>query len=140
VDAGATVAFAVLDFDGRLQALRSKRNVRRESFMKWMADFDPILIASDTHPPSKLAKRLSASFGCRLFFPPRSLTLREKYKMTSRFRPKNSHERDALAAALKAYHHVENKMRQARRHARNAGRLEAAAQASVLKGQRMSDV
>lgn len=36
--------------------------------------------------------------------------------MTRDFRYNNAHEKDAIAAALKAYHGIENKMRQADRH------------------------
>jgi hypothetical protein len=138
------VALAALDFEGRLVGLRSKRNAGGEALLQMVSAYGPAVIASDTNPPSKLAVRLSKAFPCRLFFPVHSLTLREKYRMTAAFRPRNAHERDALAAALKAYHSVENKMRQVKKR---AGRGSSGAvvslskaQAQVLRGRRMKDV
>ncbi|MFH0971916.1 MAG: DUF460 domain-containing protein [Candidatus Micrarchaeota archaeon] len=121
IDAGATFAFAALNFNGELLALRSRRNVKREEIIRMLEPFDPIIIASDTNPPSKLAKRLSATFKCRLSFPQKSLTQLEKTRMTRDYNFSNVHEKDALAAALKAFHKIENKMRQVERHFRQQG-------------------
>ncbi len=135
-----TTAFAVLDLQGNVLALRSRRNWGSEGFLQAIAAYDPVIVASDTNPPSKLANKLHRSFSCRLFCPKHSLTLQEKYKLTSEFRPKNAHERDALAAALKAFHSIENKVRQVKRRAQAHGKEPFLAQAAVLRGKRMSDV
>lgn len=130
----------MLDFEGHLVALRSKRNASPNQLLAMVSAFDPAILASDTNPPSKLALRLASSFPCRLFFPKHSMTEREKFKMTAEYRPKNAHERDALAAALKAYHSVENKMRQVKRYAGRSGVTISRAQASVIRGKRMKEV
>jgi predicted RNase H-like nuclease (RuvC/YqgF family) len=142
IDAGATFAFAALDFNGNLIAIRSKRNIKREEIIRMLEPFEPVIIACDTNPPSKLGKFLSTTFGCRLSFPPKSLTEMEKNKMTKPFNYKNTHEKDALAAGLKAYFKIANKMRQVERHLReeDSRRDEQAAKQLVASGRRMADL
>ncbi len=141
IDAGATFAFAALNFNGELIALRSKRNARKEEMIRMLGPFEPVIIASDTNPPSKLAKRLSATFKCRLSSPKKSLTQLEKTHITRDYNFANAHEKDALAAALKAFHKIENKMRQVERHFRNKGSLGNPSEAKqrVASGRRIGD-
>ncbi|MFH1257348.1 MAG: DUF460 domain-containing protein [Candidatus Micrarchaeota archaeon] len=140
IDAGATFAFAALNFNGELIAIRSKRNVKKEEIIRMLEPLEPVIIASDTNPPSKLAKALAATFKCRLSFPLKSLTQIEKQRMTRERRYGNVHEKDALAAALKAYHKIENKMRQVERHFRRGGTAELEkSRKSVASGERIRD-
>lgn len=141
IDAGATFAFAAINFNGELIGTWSKRNIKREEIIRLLEHYDPIIIASDTNPPSKLSRKLSAAFGCRLSFPPKSLTQMEKVRMTRNFNFKNTHERDALAAALKAYFKIANKMRQVERHFREKGRISGLdkTKQQVVEGKRIYD-
>ena len=138
IDPGTTVAYAVLDYQGRLVALKSAKNMKKDALITELATYSPSLIACDTNPPVKLASRLKACFSTRLYCPDESLSIEEKNKLAktaatspatatksaagpspSRFR--NAHERDALAAAVKAFHSVENKLRQVGARAVRAG-------------------
>lgn len=107
-----------------------------------LGPYDPIIIASDTNPPSKLAKTLSAAFKCRLLFPQKSLTVLEKFRLVDEYNCRNAHEKDALAAALKAYHRIANKMRQVERHVRQNGSVQRMDESKhlVASGKRMRDV
>ena len=101
----------------------------------------PSIIACDTNPPSRLAKKLKAVFHAKLFYPTHSLAQWEKIKLTNRFdvKPKNLHERDALAAAAKAFHKVENKLRQAKARALpKGGEAVRRIQEGVLEGKTMA--
>ncbi len=104
--------------------------------------FEPVIIASDTNPPSKLSRWLAAAFKCRLSFPSKSATQMEKIRITRNCNFKNAHERDALSAARKAYFKIANKMRQVERHYREAASaLEIdATKKIVAKGTRMADI
>lgn len=105
----------------------------------------PKIVACDVNPPSKLARKFRAAFRAKLFFPTHSLSQIDKLRIARHFdsieplkQPKNAHERDALAAAVKAFHRIENKLRQVSAKAR--GRTEegiAQAQARVLEGKQM---
>jgi len=144
VDFGVTNAFAAVDYDGALRALESKRNWGQRDFLARIAEFAPTVVAGDTRPPAKAVKKTAATFRALLYYPAHSLTLEEKLFMTRDCEPapKNAHERDALAAALKAWHNRENKLRQLAAKLEKRGRTAERDSASekVLHGVRMNDV
>jgi predicted RNase H-like nuclease (RuvC/YqgF family) len=143
-DAGAWSAFAAVDLEGRVAAVESRKNWSLKEVIERAARFDPIAIACDTNPPSKQARKLATAFSAKLVFPKHSLTLYEKNQLAAKaaVKTRNSHERDAVAAALKAFHLLENKLRQLRGKLERAERLAEVTRASerVLHGERMSDV
>lgn len=141
IDAGATAAFAVVDFDGNVVRFGSGKAWGEDELSKRIAPFEPQIIACDTRPANKLAQKLKAVFSARLYSPPRSLAVLEKQLMTRGYAVKNSHERDALAAALKAFHSVENQLRKTQRRARERGRVEEVQRLrrEVLRGKRLHD-
>lgn len=63
------------------------------------------MVASDVNPAPNSVKRIAHSLGCKLFVPDTEISAREKSQLTKRYaeRIKNSHENDALVAAIKAY-------------------------------------
>lgn len=140
VDAGATTAIAVLSLSGEVVALESRKHWNRGEVAQKIAEYSPAVIACDTNPTSDFARELKAAFGARLVFPKKSMSVWRKEKMASRTGVKlgNKHERDALAAALKAFHLLENKLRQTAKRARGrpAEKVEAA-QRKVLRGKKM---
>ncbi len=139
IDSGTTTAYAVLDYDGQLLALKSAKNMKKSKLVAELAPYSPSLIACDTNPPVRLASWLKTCFSARLYYPKESLLLEEKHKLAKKAKTKNSHERDALAAAKKALHSVENKLRQTMARAARAGASQARAASLVLAGQKMTD-
>jgi predicted RNase H-like nuclease (RuvC/YqgF family) len=145
VDFGVTSAFAAVDYDGVLRALESKRNWGQRDFVARIATFAPTIIAGDTRPPAKQVKKTAATFRALLYTPTHSLTLEEKLFLTRDCvapAPRNAHERDALAAALKAWHSRENQLRKLGAFLKRRGRSAErdAASERVLRGTRMNDV
>lgn len=114
--------------------MESKRNWGEKALLERISFFSPLVIACDTNPSHKLGQELKRAFGAKLFFPRKSLREWYKQKITVERGCKNKHERDALAAALKAYHHFENKLRQT---SKKAGKHARAAQKMVLSGEKM---
>ncbi|MEW5955554.1 MAG: DUF460 domain-containing protein [Candidatus Micrarchaeota archaeon] len=143
IDGGATTALAVLDYDGNVIALASRKNWLQKDFVKQITDAGtPSVIACDTNPPSRLARKLKAWFHAKLFYPRHSLTQLEKTRIAdgAGAKPKNLHERDALAAAAKAYHHFENKLRQAKAKAAARGpKAVQRVQKAVMAGRQMAE-
>ncbi|PIT85127.1 hypothetical protein COU36_05040 [Candidatus Micrarchaeota archaeon CG10_big_fil_rev_8_21_14_0_10_59_7] len=136
IDSGATTAYAALDLDGNILAMESRKNWNKGDFLRRLGRWTPLVVASDTNPPLKFAKKVAATFKARLFAPPRSLTHREKCRITRDFNYGNTHERDALASAIKAYNSIAaNKMRQVKRR---FGTREA--QERVMRGERMASL
>ncbi|MFQ5405830.1 MAG: DUF460 domain-containing protein [Candidatus Micrarchaeia archaeon] len=142
VDFGATSAFAVVDFEGKVLNVESRKGWGEGNLTLRIAPFRPSLIACDTRPPSYACKRLAAVFGARLAFPRRSLSVISKHLLTRGANCKNAHERDALAAAFKALYKVQNKLKQAHKQFVKRGVVSseiARLKRQVLSGKRMKD-
>jgi predicted RNase H-like nuclease (RuvC/YqgF family) len=86
--------------------LTSIREAKRSDLIKHIVSFGkPIIIASDVNPLPKMIERLAAALGSKVYYPEVSLTNVEKEKIINDFEKevKNSHQKDALAAGLKAF-------------------------------------
>lgn len=70
----------------------------------------PVLIASDTSPPSHFVQKIAARLNTKLFSPKESLTRLEKRAIGRDI--EDVHIRDAYAAAVKAYRRYQNRLRQ----------------------------
>jgi hypothetical protein len=106
LDPGTTVGVAILDLHGELVELGSKREAGKSDLIKHILKFGkPLIIASDVNPMPKTIKKLASAFGSRTYYPEVSLTNLEKEDIASDFEEeiKNSHQKDALAAAIKAF-------------------------------------
>ncbi|MHA1743341.1 MAG: DUF460 domain-containing protein [Candidatus Heimdallarchaeota archaeon] len=106
VDPGTTVGVAVLDSRGNVLSLKSMREVKKNELIKHILSFGkPIIIASDVNPPPRLIERLATDLGSKVFYPEVSLTNVEKEKIIKDFGEeiKNPHQKDSLAAGLKAF-------------------------------------
>lgn len=106
MDPGTTVGVAILDLHGELVELGSKREAGKSDLIKHILKFGkPLIIASDVNPMPKTIKKLASAFGSRTYYPEVSLTNLEKEDIASDFEEeiKNSHQKDALAAAIKAF-------------------------------------
>ncbi|MBI4406791.1 DUF460 domain-containing protein [Candidatus Micrarchaeota archaeon] len=138
IDAGTTSAFAVIDYSGSVVAVKSKKNWRTADLIFEINSVcTPVVIACDTNPSSNTARMLKACFGAKLFLPSSSLSIYKKQKLTHKLgiSVNNSHERDAVAAAKKAFNHYSNKLRQVATRFADPGACRL-----VLQGVRMSDV
>jgi len=119
VDPGVTCGLAVLTLDGASIYVGSQRGWTLNNLLKTVADLgEPIIIASDVSPAPELAGKLSKILNASVFTPLISLGTVEKQHLAKGFaethgvKLSNSHEIDALAAALKAYNHFKNKFEQ----------------------------
>jgi hypothetical protein len=106
VDLGNTIGIAILDTRGNIVNLSSKKEVGRSDIIKHVLKFgNPLLIASDVNPLPKGVEKLASALGCHVFYPQVSMTYKEKTKIIDEYKEKikDSHQKDALAAALRAF-------------------------------------
>jgi len=115
VDPGTTTALAVLDADGNVIELKSSKDLTTSDIIERVESLGrPAVVATDVTPVPKAVERIAKSLGARLYTPKRDMTVDEKRELVkghlSRVKrgptPSDTHQRDALAAAIKAYHTV----------------------------------
>ena len=112
IDPGTTIAIAAVDLKGNLVGTWSGRDEGKARTLEHMRRFGmPCLFAADVARAPDTVAKLSASCNVRLFTPPRDMTQAEKLELAKHEPHANEHELDAIAAALRAYHHHENKFR-----------------------------
>ncbi len=110
IDPGTTTGIAILDFDGELLSLFSSKDLSLDKVIKYLTGFGKVsLIAVDVKPAPGFVTRLATKLGSYLFVPEEPLHVSEKIELTRGNKTKNSHQRDALAAALTAHHKFKNK-------------------------------
>lgn len=106
VDPGINVGIAILDLRGKILNLNSKREAKKSDLIKHILKFGwPVVIASDVNPMPRSIEKLASAFGSKIFYPKTSLSNAEKMKIINDYKYEigNAHQKDALAAALKAY-------------------------------------
>ncbi|MCY0849305.1 DUF460 domain-containing protein [Sulfuracidifex metallicus] len=120
LDPGLEVGIAIIDIHGRPLLLESRRSIDREEIINIIMSYGvPTIIATDVNPVPDAVKKIASTLNCRLFVPDREISAEEKQQIVSIFSKKtgmriiDAHTRDSLSAALKAFHEIENKLRQA---------------------------
>ncbi len=116
-DPGIEAGLAVIDLDKKPVIIMSGRELDRGEIASKITNFGvPVIVATDKNPPPEMVRKLAAMLGTQLYVPPRSLGTGEKELIASEYcksfgvSVKNTHERDALSAALKAYRTYEEKL------------------------------
>jgi predicted RNase H-like nuclease (RuvC/YqgF family) len=105
-DPGITTGIALVDLSGSLLSAMSARNFDRTDAVSFCTKYgSPVIVATDVSAPPDAVKRLGAAFGAKLFVPSEDLSVEEKRELVRRLnvQVKTTHERDAAAAAIKAY-------------------------------------
>jgi predicted RNase H-like nuclease (RuvC/YqgF family) len=111
VDAGIKTGYAVLDLSGKLVDMGCVKEASDESIVREIIKSgSPVLIASDTSPPSHFVQKIAARFNIKVFSPKESLTKLEKKAIGKGI--EDVHIRDSYAAAVKAYRRYQNRLRQ----------------------------
>ena len=117
VDPGITSGIAVLGLKGNLLGIASKKYAKKGFLVKYATKFGtPVIVATDVNPPPRTVKKLAGTLGCRLFYPEISLSNVEKNKIVKEYETKGYHQKDALAASIKAfksYHELFSKIQDA---------------------------
>ena len=104
IDPGTTVGLAMLDLHGEICALHSSKDMSIDDIVeRIIREGLPVIIATDVETLPQTVEKVSASFEARLHIPRNPISLREKNELARGQHVSNAHERDALAAAVKAY-------------------------------------
>lgn len=110
IDPGTTTGIAALDFDGNPVDVFSSKDLGLDKTIEYLISLGNVsMIATDVNPTPHFVSKLSAQLGSVVFTPPESLSVNEKIFITKGYKVENSHQRDALAAALTAFNKFRNK-------------------------------
>ena len=112
VDPGTTSALAALDLKGNIQKVISRKELGLAGIIRIILQWGyPAMLATDKSQPPRLLTQLSAKLGCPIYAPSEDLSRELKLYLTKDMEVKDDHQRDALVAALYAYRHYHNKLR-----------------------------
>ena len=115
LDPGLTTALAAVDLKGNFISTFSKKEIKAAELAKIITEIGlPLILAVDKANAPDAAKKLAASFSCKLFSPENDLKVADKNELVKNVVSElekingNSvrlsvHEKDALAAAIVAY-------------------------------------
>ncbi|MDQ1279811.1 MAG: hypothetical protein QG670_1073 [Thermoproteota archaeon] len=119
VDPGTTCGLAVLSFGSEPVYIGSHRGLSRGDIARILLPLgDVIIVAADVVPAPEFAEKLAKSLNSVVFTPASLLEAAEKQDIANNYISKSgievgdSHARDALVAAIKAYQHYKNKFEQ----------------------------
>ncbi|QDA30471.1 DUF460 domain-containing protein [Thermococcus indicus] len=123
IDPGITVGIAAIDLDGNIVALHSERNMPVGEVFRFISEVGhPVIVATDVSPAPGFVEKIARSFKANLFVPRESLRVQDKNELLRDLgiTVEDDHQRDALAAAYKAYlrlkpklEHIDAKLREA---------------------------
>lgn len=141
VDPGLTVGLAVMDLDGNLLEIFSARDFSLSEILSFATKYsDVAIVASDVTPAPRLVEKIASSIDAVVFTPSHALSVEEKLSLVdekfSRDAYSNAHERDAVAASIKAYNSCKNKLAHVQRRLEemNLAHLRAKIRRLVLGG------
>ena len=143
VDPGTNCGLAIIATNSKPLFLTSRKHLTRGQITRIMMEYGiPLVIASDKQPVPEFVRKLANMVNAVLFTPGSLMEVAEKRAITRTFAEKwainikNSHIRDALAAAIKAVNHYQHKFSQIEQEVHEKG-LEIPLdeiRASVVKG------
>ncbi len=110
IDPGTTTAYAALDLDGNLLALRSSRQLTMADLVEELTRVGrPLVIASDVHEMPFSVEKVRRAFSAVAYTPKADISVEAKLEAARPHPYTNDHERDALTAALEASRHYRNR-------------------------------
>ena len=121
IDPGMITGVAILDIDGEVLRVFSGKNIDRATIVKEVEKYGkPLIIASDVFPPPEALEKLASTLRAKLYTPQQSLSQSEKEELVKTYlenlespiEVEDTHQRDALAAAINAWKSFRTKLEQ----------------------------
>jgi predicted RNase H-like nuclease (RuvC/YqgF family) len=110
IDPGTTTAYAALDLDGTILAIRSSRQLTMADLVEELTRVGrPLVIASDVREMPFSVEKIRRAFSAVAYTPKADISVEAKLEATRPYAYGNDHERDALTAALEAARHYRNR-------------------------------
>ncbi len=108
IDPGITTAYAVLNLDGQILRLKSAKDLHLSKLLEEITVVGKVIIVgTDVHYNPGLIEKFAARVGSKILSPHDDMKVGLKERMTAFYKPRDDHQRDALAAALQALKQVQ---------------------------------
>ncbi|MEK6903386.1 MAG: DUF460 domain-containing protein [Nanoarchaeota archaeon] len=108
IDPGITTAYAVLNLDGQILRLKSAKDLHLSKLLEEITVVGKVIIVgTDVHYNPGLIEKFAARVGAKILSPHDDMKVGLKERMTAFYKPRDDHQRDALAAALQALKQVQ---------------------------------
>lgn len=112
IDPGTKTGIALLDLNGKVVELFSSKDMGVNKTVEYVAsNGNSSIIASDVSRTPHFISKVASKLGCPLSIPKESLSQVEKNNITDGYTMRDSHQRDALAAALTTFNKYKNQFR-----------------------------
>lgn len=109
IDPGTTSAAAAVNFEGELTDIESGRDMSNSEIIQQIVDWGkPVVITSDKGKTPSKVEKIARSVGAEIYEPREDLPQQKKNQLGE---GENTHEKDASAAALNAYNHLQKEIR-----------------------------
>ncbi|AFZ71189.1 hypothetical protein Calag_1487 [Caldisphaera lagunensis DSM 15908] len=117
IDPGITTGIAIIDLEGNVLYLDSKKEMDRGDIISLIYSYGkPILLAVDVDIIPDMVKKLASQINAEIYVPREDMLVVDKsslaLKATGGENPDTTHERDALASAYKAFLNYKSKLSQ----------------------------
>ncbi len=114
-DPGVSSGIAIIDLKGDILYVNSFKNLDRGSMLDVILQHGkPIIIAVDVKEIPDSVRKLAAQLGAHVFTPEQDMSTAEKRELSLKAlkgkMPRDTHQRDAIAAAYKAYTFMRSKL------------------------------
>jgi len=128
VDPGYNFGLAIMSIEGKVLYIDTVREASRAEITDLISKYGkPVMIATDVHPVPEAVRKLASSLNAKIFTPYEEVEIRLKreiasmYSSTQNIVIKDSHSRDALAAAYIAYREIRRKLLETEEYLRKTG-------------------
>lgn len=131
-DPGLTVGIAILDLQGEILSLESFKEISRAEIINHIIRYGkPIILSTDVYPPSKTVKKAASILNAKIDSPDKDMSVESKIELVGSYLKEksdfissdspNTHERDALAAAIRTYKNYQSKLLLVENRGQSAG-------------------
>ena len=116
IDPGTTAAICLLSLGGHVHLLKSGKSFTRADIIRLVYEHGiPVMVATDVPRIPHFVEKIGKTVNAKIYAPSRPIPVADKQELAREFsdvRIRNSHERDALTAAVYAYRSILPKLRQ----------------------------
>jgi predicted RNase H-like nuclease (RuvC/YqgF family) len=110
VDPGTTKGVAALDFKGNVVGLLSGKEMGLDAVLSYLIGLGTVsVVATDVCPAPDFVLKVASQLGAIVYVPAESAKVVEKMEATKHYSVDDTHQRDALSAALIAFASYKNK-------------------------------